>query len=470
MFNKIVDSGRGERILVNRMKRTDHIRLLRHISSFVAFMFGLERHVAAMLNAQNLLRLRSAVLPGGIKNSSFRFIRSYRHPEIAKHVRQVASTSKHQRDENNKEKLKQSKQEDGRPRGSLIAVIGVIGIGGVLGWYFRAWRRRRRIASKWEFVKYELVKKEEVSSTCAIFSLKPSTSVVIDTEGSPNHRSITSVEFKQPQLQIARSYTLLPHTAGQDPRELRFLIRKERGGEVSSYLHALPLGSEIQLRGPNNEIEVPADTRDIIFLAGGTGIAPAMQLAAKCRSNVNHHILWACRRREDCRGGQSDSMHRSAWRGWSIAQWWASSHDSMPSTPAEPNEVVKELENLKHSWNDKRSCASAHYIDEDETRQMQQSKQTGNSRNDTGALIVDYYVDEEGTFIHPSTIAKVVQLHTPQNTVDDSGTRLILVSGPDGFINYWAGPKQWENGREIQGPLGGVLSTLELYDWKVFKL
>ncbi|KYG48279.1 hypothetical protein M433DRAFT_42779, partial [Acidomyces richmondensis BFW] len=285
----------------------------------------------------------------------------------------------------------------------------------------------------WEFVKYELVKKEEVSSTCAIFSLKPSTSVVIDTEGSPNHRSITSVEFKQPQLQIARSYTLLPHTAGQDPRELRFLIRKERGGEVSSYLHALPLGSEIQLRGPNNEIEVPADTRDIIFLAGGTGIAPAMQLAAKCRSNVNHHILWACRRREDCRGGQSDSMHRSAWRGWSIAQWWASSHDSMPSTPAEPNEVVKELENLKHSWNDKRS-----------------------------ALIVDYYVDEEGTFIHPSTIAKVVQLHTPQNTVDNSGTRLILVSGPDGFINYWAGPKQWENGREIQGPLGGVLSTLEL--------
>jgi len=45
-----------------------------------------------------------------------------------------------------------------------------------------------------------------------------------------------------------------------------------------------------------------------------------------------------------------------------------------------------------------------------------------------------------------------------------------LVSGPDGFIEHWAGKKIWVGGHEAQGLLGGILSRLDLKDWNVWKL
>ena len=46
----------------------------------------------------------------------------------------------------------------------------------------------------------------------------------------------------------------------------------------------------------------------------------------------------------------------------------------------------------------------------------------------------------------------------------------MFVSGPEGFVNAWAGPKEWRDGRELQGPLGGVLAKLDLKDWEIVKL
>lgn len=40
------------------------------------------------------------------------------------------------------------------------------------------------------------------------------------------------------------------------------------------------------------------------------------------------------------------------------------------------------------------------------------------------------------------------------------GKNYVIVSGPDGFIKYWAGPKNFVEGRETQGELGGVLGSL----------
>ena len=40
----------------------------------------------------------------------------------------------------------------------------------------------------------------------------------------------------------------------------------------------------------------------------------------------------------------------------------------------------------------------------------------------------------------------------------------------DGFIEYWAGRKLWVDGREVQGPLGGVLGKMDLKGWSVVKL
>ena len=81
-------------------------------------------------------------------------------------------------------------------------------------------------------------------------------------------------------------------------------------------------------------------------------------------------------------------------------------------------------------------------------------------------LHVEYYVDEEKIFIKPADVAKRLGLGMPEGR----GSKVILVSGPDGFIEHWAGKKLWVGGREVQGPVGGVLGQMDLTGWKVFKL
>ena len=117
------------------------------------------------------------------------------------------------------------------------------------------------------FVKYRLASREDVSSTCAIFTLRPvlgGKGLEVEKSGDGDadgqdrqQRAIQSVLFKQPQLQIARAYTLLPAEPGQPSDELRFLIKREKGGEVSSYLHRLEAGAEVEVRGPNAEYILP---------------------------------------------------------------------------------------------------------------------------------------------------------------------------------------------------------------------
>lgn len=162
------------------------------------------------------------------------------------------------------------------------------------------------------FARYKLVSREQVSSINSIFTLEPAAS-------ADNHETyeiawqtgVWSVMFKQPQLQIGRDYTPLPPAddANEDTTEsLRFLIRRDPHGEVSRYLHSLQRGASIEMRGPQIECEIDPEVKDILFIAGGTGIAPALQAAyiifrrAVEGRRPKIHILWANRKREDCAG------------------------------------------------------------------------------------------------------------------------------------------------------------------------
>ncbi|KAF2765084.1 hypothetical protein EJ03DRAFT_345881 [Teratosphaeria nubilosa] len=309
------------------------------------------------------------------------------------------------------------------------------------GYALRSWldgeKREGNNPKPGDFVKYALVRKEDVSSTCSIFTLRPAGATVVDTEALLDKKALTSLQFKQPQIQVARNYTLLPPVDGQDLLELRFLIRKEHNGEVSSYIHRLDLGSEIEIRGPSVEYIIPEDVESIIFLAGGTGIAPALQIAAKRDDQTYMEILWASRRREDCRGGVSDSGPNTNARGWNLFGWRRSTSSDKDlaarRSRSESNAIVAQLDATKSSQS---------------------------------SLSVDYYVDEEGTMVRSRDIGQRLRL-TP---AAGNGDRLIFISGPEGFINYWAGPKQWAGGREVQGPLNGVLGSMDLMDWKVIKL
>lgn len=300
-----------------------------------------------------------------------------------------------------------------------------------------------RLAGPHEFVRYTLTGKDTVSSTCAIFRLMPAANVAIDLDDPDCERAITSVQFKQPQLQIARAYTLLPQQQGQDMDELRFLIRREQKGEVSNFLHRLPVNTEIEARGLHSEYIIPKDVKSVAFLAGGTGIAPALQTVDILDGQADMHILWANRKREDCMGGESDTATTSS--AWS---WWGR---SSPSSEADGKSahggkgaLVLLLEDLK--------------------------KQTAVSGGLRSQLLIDYYVDEEGTFVKPQDVKKTLDSLSQSSSGNESGRKILLVSGPEGFVKHWAGPKQWIAGREVQGPVRGVLSTLNLNGWEVVKL
>lgn len=301
------------------------------------------------------------------------------------------------------------------------------------------------------FAPFTLVKKEPVSSTSSIFTLRPS-SPISDQTSSVWDKGIWSVQIKQPQLQIARAYTPLPSRVQdkldsdariKDEDTLRLLVRREQHGEVSNYLHRLPQGSMLELRGPTQELELAPHVKEVVFLAGGTGIAPAMQIANALRGRANVSILWANRKREDCLGGTSNTPH--AQPSGILGGLWGSSARTVPLDPPSKEE---------------NNGANATVV---QLREMQQAY----TRTLSAKLSVRYFVDEEKTFIGPNDI-KALTSHIA--SADQPGSRVLIVSGPDGFVNHWAGPKQWSGGRQVQGPIGGILGQLSLKDWSVVKL
>ncbi|KAF2688535.1 hypothetical protein K458DRAFT_414278 [Lentithecium fluviatile CBS 122367] len=348
-----------------------------------------------------------------------------------------------------------------RIRPGVLVVFGSSAIGGAAYRFFKSPSSSEGSLNPHTFTPYTLVDKQNVSPSSAIFTLRHSEGAhEPESVKEAWKRSVWSVQAKQPQLQIARAYTPLPPPvdASTESEEtsahVRLLIRAEEGGEVSTYLHGLPEKATIELRGPNVECELPHDIREVVFLAGGTGIAPAMQVAQAMarRTGSKMCILWANRRREECVGGVSDEhipanpvLQGGSWLRNLIGLGQPPAPQPSAVVPVSHGKgvIVRELEALKERSRVATQESSVHQ-----------------------ELSVQYYVDEEKTFIKPGDVAKRLHVNAP----DEKGSRLILVSGPDGFIEHWAGKKLWVGGREVQGPLGGVLAQMDLKDWKVFKL
>ncbi|KAL1963155.1 hypothetical protein VTN77DRAFT_8588 [Rasamsonia byssochlamydoides] len=297
------------------------------------------------------------------------------------------------------------------------------------------------------FAHYRLVSREPVSSTNSIFTLEPARpGHNRETYESAWRTGVWSVMFKQPQLQIGRDYTPLPPVGevsnNEEDESLRFLIRRDPHGEVSRYLHGLELGAEIEIRGPQTECQIPSDVQDILFIAGGTGIAPALQAAYTLLRRTadgrkpRMHILWASRKREDCLGGVSDTRTDAATKSWWKFGGFAKSSSPSPSpAPVPTGAIVQELQTLKSQY--------------------------------PGQLTVDYFIDEENSFISKKDIREFTE---SVSSSDGPQKGMILVSGPEGFISYMAGPKVWAEGRQLQGPVQGIIRELDLKGWTVWKL
>ena len=76
-------------------------------------------------------------------------------------------------------------------------------------------------------------------------------------------------------VETRRNYSL---SASPDGREYRISIKRELGGVVSGYLHALPEGAELELFPPAGEFVLADSPRTAVFISGGVGITPTLPM------------------------------------------------------------------------------------------------------------------------------------------------------------------------------------------------
>ena len=330
-----------------------------------------------------------------------------------------------------------------------------LSIAALIGYGFYKWLgnvERSLILNPQHFLPFILTSREMVSSTCAIVTVlsvpKGQTTANVSEAW---RRGVWSVQVIQPELQAARPYTPLPPTEGMDPQQIRLYVRLEPQGEVSTFLHTIYRGTIVHLRGPRVEYQVPEDVDEILFLAGGTGIAPALQIAHTLFNHRNKstgkgpelRILWANRRREDSFNGHEPLSSQPT-------------QDERPQAASltQPEKIEEEVTALPRPLQNR----------------LAEEVESLRARHG-GKVIVDYLVDEEGSYITESLLREY--LSGSDQTVNQDGTprrKVVVISGPEGFVDIFAGPKTWRKGREIQGPLGGLLKKINPQGWEIQKL
>lgn len=344
-----------------------------------------------------------------------------------------------------------------RPIISLCAGCGAFATGYTAGTgeipFYK--RNKQPVLNQSSFTPYTLIAKHHISPSSSIFVLRPPPSQgAVDQLNRvwTGSSCLWSVQAKQPQLQIGREYTPIPPTPvlggsqvlkdGEvENSDIHLLIRKEKNGEMTTYLDALPLESRINLRGPFQDVQIPKEVDEVLFLAGGTGISPALQVAhimAK-RPGAKVHILWANRRRDECIGAPIEvipSSPKGVTGFLSSTLGYSKASTIHPSGEEDKGLVVKVIEEMR-------------------------------DRSPPGQFEVQYFVDEDDSFIRSREVKRIL---ASKPGTSDTGTKLIMVAGPEGFVDYWAGRKRLEEGREAQGPLRGRLAQIELNGWKVWKV
>ncbi|KAI1421339.1 Sucrase/ferredoxin-like-domain-containing protein [Xylaria sp. FL1777] len=439
------------------------------------------------------------------------------------------------------------------------------------GEIIRAYLYRRRSASHDDdvintatFSAFTIIRREQVSPSAFIITLRPSAWVnaqevesgdVEQSDGPTGFLSnriqkawrhgLWSIEIKQPQLQIARHYTPLPPLptpAGSSSikdestfedgntdemqADLRILIRRMDGGEMSNYLSRQCVGDTVWLRGPHLGFDVPRRLgtannydsgivngdvrarRGVVFLAGGTGIAPALQIAHKLLDGNDYSdreknrprisILWANRWGADTLGRELPPSIQKKSVSW--LRFWG-------SKGADPRTDLQEKQ--KQSGEEAASSLAL---------QIQDFK-----RRHPAHFEISYFVDNEGLFIEechvkaalasttPSTgsgargpsssfssslsidksctwhSSKAVELLPDDNDAarsssSDSSCVCTKAGGVQsteaspGVNLAYAGTKRWHNGNEMQGAIRGLLGRIRndgennTGEWLVLKL
>ncbi|KAK2048855.1 oxidoreductase FAD-binding domain-containing protein [Colletotrichum somersetense] len=375
------------------------------------------------------------------------------------------------------------------------------------------------LGSARKFIPFAVVAREQVSPTSFILTLKAPASSLPGVASLWHVFDLWCVEVKQPQIQVAREYTPLPPPpGGADEDTLRLYVRAVRGGEVSTYLSRLSppaadggAGDTVELRGPHGEFDLRSRLGGrgdrFVFLAGGTGIASALQAAhavLPLPGAPSMTIFWAVRSRDEIQqGGGATPSGTAPWRSWnpfynrSAAGPLSGSSsairaEALTLEAGDPSPVSRELLALKDKFGDRLDIRVV--VDREGTAVRESDlaaalTQPGPRGLGNTPLPPTHAV--EGCKFHSQT-AHVGMVDGAPNAGkrglfrrDDCpcasgaaapGKNVLVVSGPEGFVQAYAGAKLWRDGGQLQGPVGGMLGALQrktpglLQDWIVLKL
>ena len=126
---------------------------------------------------------------------------------------------------------------------------------------------------------YELVL--DIAGEAPVFL--PGQYVNIDVPGSGQHRSYS-------------------FSSGPGNQRMTFMIKQVPGGLMSSWLGGAQAGQPLQMTGPLGSFYLRAVTRPLLFLAGGTGLAPFLSmLEVLAQQGAQHpvHLIYGVTRDQD---------------------------------------------------------------------------------------------------------------------------------------------------------------------------
>lgn len=138
----------------------------------------------------------------------------------------------------------------------------------------------------------------------ASFGYEPGQSALIGAHGQPDRRHY--------------SLATPPEIARRDGA-LEFLVRTERDGAIGPHLDGIHRGSLVDVEGPVGRFVLPRafDERHLLFVAGGTGIAPirAMLLGAAAMPALSLTLAYSARTsREFAFLGELNGMRKQGLR------------------------------------------------------------------------------------------------------------------------------------------------------------
>lgn len=315
------------------------------------------------------------------------------------------------------------------------------------------------------------------------------------TSGFWNGNRLWSVEVKQPEIMVVRKYTPLPleildsidgtvlRLSNDDSGKLCLYIKKYAGGEVAKWISKQPVGSVLELRGPYTEFEIPAspvhgkrhkmenlvskipadlyDTQvvnNMAFYAGGTGVAPALQMLLSenpFRGKLDLHYSYR-NRKEVPQEFQSWLYLLEKLDRVSLNQYEDSQKQKVTlaniKTPCLPI-VIRDADIIKKV-----------------ERDLLVKKKMQELKNEPSAVLLESSENVQvvsSTEVREPHYEDALQQAYAERNLKKNNPSFTLVCGPQGYVEYISGAKPTEL---QQGPVQGLLAQKGWNEATVYKL